>query len=319
MACAFALLLAPRVLSAADGLVGTNGAFRDPQPVVRPLPPVFSPDASAPPPGMPAKGPLPTSPAAPPAAVDGVLSGNALQYESIRAGGNELMLIDLASAWRLAARQNPTIGLARQVVEENLANLLRASVIAVPNLNAGTNYHAHNGNLQRLSGQILSVPEQQALYVGGGARTVAAETVGIPAVQIFAPLADVFYMPLAAQQDLNASNFNVRATYNSILLNVTTAYLELIGAEASFAAYRRSELDMADVLRPTLEFARVGEGLDADANRVRGSTDAAWPVAARRGKYFRRIGATVEVAAIEPLGGAAHARRATGARQRGRS
>ena len=76
-------------------------------------------------------------------------------------------------------------------------------------------------------------------------------------------------MPLAAQQDLNASNFNVRATYNSILLNVTTAYLDLVGAEASFAAYRRSELDMADVLRPAIEFARVGEGLDADANRVR--------------------------------------------------
>jgi outer membrane protein TolC len=269
MACACALLLAPQLLFAADVRGESSGDLAEQQPVVRPLPPVFSPDASAPPPGMPARGPLPTSAAPPPAAVNAVLSGNASQYESIRAGGSELMLIDLASAWRLAARQNPTIGLARQVVEENLANLLRARVIAVPNLNAGANYHAHNGNLQRSSGQILSVPEEQSLYVGGGARTVAAESVGIPAVQIFAPLADVFYMPLAAQQDLNASNFNVRATYNSILLSVTTAYLELMGAEASFSAYRRSELDMADVLRPTLEFARVGEGLDADANRVR--------------------------------------------------
>ncbi|MES1213523.1 MAG: TolC family protein, partial [Singulisphaera sp.] len=130
-------------------------------------------------------------------------------------------------------------------------------------------YHAHNGNLQRSSGQILSVPEEQSLYVGGGARAIAAETVGIPAVQIFAPLADVFYMPLAAQQDLNASNFTVRATYNSILLDVATTYLALVGAEASFAAYRRSELDMADALRPTIEFARVGEGLNSDANRIR--------------------------------------------------
>ncbi len=261
--------LLPRVLFGAGSAVGLDGAAGDPQPVVRPLPPVFSADASAPPPGMPASGPLPTSPAAPPGAVDAVLAGNALQYESIRAGGSEMQLIDLALAWRLAARQNPTIGLARQVVEENLANLLRASVIAVPNLNAGTNYHAHNGNLQRSSGQILNLPEEQSLYLGGGARTVAAESLGIPAVQIFAPLADVFYMPLAAQQDLNASNFNVRATYNSILLDVTAAYLELIRAEASFAAYRRSELDMAAVLRPTAQFARVGEGLNADANRVR--------------------------------------------------
>ena len=109
------------------------------------------------------------------------------------------------------------------------------------------------------------------MHVGGGRkRTVAvAETVGIPAVQVYAPLADVFYMPLAARQELEASNFNVRATYNSILLDVTTAYLRLVGAEASFAAYRRSELDMAENLRPTLQFARVGQGLNADANRVR--------------------------------------------------
>ncbi len=155
------------------------------------------------------------------------------------------------------------------MVAENLALLLQARVIAVPNLNAGTSYHLHNGALQPSAGQILDVPQQQALYVGGGSQTLGSQTVAVPAVQIYAPLADVFYMPLAARQELEASNFNVRATYNSILLDVTTAYLGLVRAEASFAAYRRSELDMAEVLRPTLQFARVGQGLNADANRVR--------------------------------------------------
>ncbi len=237
----------------ADGIGRASG------PGVTPLPPVYSVDASAPPPGMHAQGPLPTSPEPPRAEVGSVEEGNGAQYQSIQAGGSEVLLIDLGSAWRLAARQNPTIGLARQVVAENLALLLQSRVIAVPSLNAGTSYHLHNGALQPSAGEILDVPQQQALYVGGGAQTVGSQTIGIPAVQIYAPLADVFYMPLAVRQELEASNFDVRATYNAILLDVTTAYLGLVRAEASFAAYRRSEIDMADVLRPTVEFAASGK------------------------------------------------------------
>ena len=66
-----------------------------------------------------------------------------------------------------------------------------------------------------------------------------------------------------------ASRFDARATWNSILLDVTTRYLDLVGAESRFDALRRSELDMADVLRPTLAFAQAGQGLESDANRAR--------------------------------------------------
>ena len=191
------------------------------------------------------------------------------EYQPTQPAPAEVFPIDLLTAWRLAARQNPTIALAQQVVQENLAYLLKARTIALPNFNAGGNYHHHNGNLQRSSGVILDVPNEQSLYGGGGARTLAAESVGVPAVQFYAPVADAWFAPLAVRQDVAASRFDARATSNSILLDVTTAYLELLGAESRFDALRRSELDMAAVLRPTVAFAEAGQGLESDANRAK--------------------------------------------------
>ena len=179
------------------------------------------------------------------------------------------MPIDLMISWRLAARQNPSIGLAQQVIQERVAYLLQARTIALPSLNAGANYHAHNGNLQRSSGVILPVPAEQSLYAGGGARTLAAESVAIPAVRFFAPIADAWYAPLAARQEVSASQFASRATFNSILLDVTKRYIELLGAEARFEVLRRSELDMSEVVRATLAFTQAGQGLESDANRAR--------------------------------------------------
>jgi outer membrane protein TolC len=198
-----------------------------------------------------------------------VAQGNPQEYPSTQPTPLEVMPIDMGAAWELAARQNPTIGWTRQVVQERLANLLQARVIAVPSLNAGTTIHAHNGAVEGSAGDILRVPGQSSLYVGGGAAVAAAGTVNIPAVSIFAPVADVVYEPLAARQFVAASQFDVRATFNSILLDVSTQYLELVGAEAWFAALRHSEFDMADIVRPTLAFAAAGQGSEADANRAR--------------------------------------------------
>jgi outer membrane protein TolC len=202
-------------------------------------------------------------------AVSRVAQGNPQVYPPTQPAPVEVMPIDLAMAWQLAARQNPTIGWARQVVQERMANLLQARVIAVPSLNAGTTAHFHNGSVESADGNVMTVPGQASLYVGGGAAVAAAGTVNIPAVSIFAPVADVIYQPLAARQFVAASRYDVRATFNSILLDVSTQYLELVGAEAWFAALRHSEFDMAEIVRATLAFAEAGQGRESDANRAR--------------------------------------------------
>src|SRR5205807_2584180 len=100
--------------------------------------------------------------------------------------------IDLASALRLAEAQNPSIGVVRTAVLEALGMQQIARTLLLPSLNAGANYHHHTGNLQRSSGKIFRLDEQ-SLYFGGGARTLAAKSVAIPAVNLVSPLTDAIF------------------------------------------------------------------------------------------------------------------------------
>ena len=175
--------------------------------------------------------------------------------------------IDLSVALRLADSQNPTIGEARTFILGALAERQAARALLLPFLNAGTNYHDHTGPLQRSNGTILKLTEQ-SLYVGGGTRTLAAESVAIPAVNIFSPLTDAIFEPLAAQQRVIGSRFNASDTANKILLDVASLYIDLIGAEATLRA-RRETADEADRIADSVAaYAATGQGRPADANRA---------------------------------------------------
>lgn len=188
--------------------------------------------------------------------------------------------IDLSTALRLAAAENPQIAEARSYIGVALADLQGARALMLPTLNIGTNYHGHTGNLQRSSGRILSLSEQ-SLYTGGGARSLAAESVGVPAINIVAPLADTLYAPLAARQGLATVEFTAAATTNDILREVADQYLELLGAQAALAAERQSELEANDLAKLTANYTKVGLEQEADAHRT-GTEDRLRRVAIRR-------------------------------------
>ena len=175
--------------------------------------------------------------------------------------------IDLTAALRLAEVENPNIGEARARIGEALAFQKQAQALLIPTLNAGTNYHGHTGNLQRSSGRILSLAEQ-SLYVGGGARSLAAESVGVPAIRIFSPITDAIYEPLAARQRVEGARFSAVATANSILLDVARLYLELEGAEARLAAARQSVAEVAVIADLTASYAKAGKFPESDADRA---------------------------------------------------
>src|SRR4051794_22554391 len=78
-------------------------------------------------------------------------------------------------------------------------------------------------NLERLRAIALSRRR--------GAR-LATNTVAIPAVNIVAPLADILFEPLAARQNVDRTRFDAAATANTILLDVATLHVDLVGAEA---------------------------------------------------------------------------------------
>ena len=175
--------------------------------------------------------------------------------------------IDLATALQLADVQNPTIGEARVLILSALAERLAARALLLPYLNVGMNYHDHTGPLQRSSGTILRLTEQ-SFYFGGGARTLAAESVAIPAVNIFSPLTDAIFEPLAAQQRVIGARFNASDTANKVLLEVASLYIDLIGAEATLEARRQIAADADQIADSVAAYAETGQGRRSDADRA---------------------------------------------------
>jgi outer membrane protein TolC len=178
--------------------------------------------------------------------------------------------IDLEAALTLAGVDNPTIALAREAVQASLAEQLQARVLLLPTLDAGMDYNLHRGNLQSSQGIIRDV-NRQSLYLGGGAAAVGAGSVGVPGVRLTAHLADALFEPRATRQAVIGRQFDALATRNTILLNVTNSFFALVGAEANLQAVRQSETEAAQVAQMTANFARTGQGSEADADRARTS------------------------------------------------
>lgn len=214
--------------------------------------------------------PTPEVAAAPPASLDGATPPTGLAVVSTTPTIPQSVAplpIDLSAALRLADGQNPVIGEARIQILGALAERQAARALLLPYLNAGTNYHDHTGPLQRSNGSILKLNEQ-SLYFGGGARTVAAESVAIPAVNIFSPLTDAIYEPLAAQQRVVGARYNASDTANKVLLDVSSLYIELLGAGAVVESRRVSTGEAGRIAESVAAFARTGQGRKSDADRA---------------------------------------------------
>jgi outer membrane protein TolC len=194
-----------------------------------------------------------------------------LERASVLPAAAKELLIDLPTALQLAETENPTIALGRQAIVEAVALQTGARGMLLPTLNAGTNYHLHQGVLQTSFGLIRNLNEQ-SLYVGGGARTLAAETVAIPAVRIFSHLGDALFAPLAAAQVVCSRSADSTAIANATLLSVAKCYLDLAMAESSLDAIHQGEDSMRVVVLATAAFAKAGQGREGDFNRAR--TDA---------------------------------------------
>jgi outer membrane protein TolC len=174
--------------------------------------------------------------------------------------------LDLGVALRLAGVSNPTINIAREQVREALAGQLAARALLLPTVNIGGNYHHHDGTLQASPGFIRTV-DSQSLYLGFGARTLAAESVAFPGVRLFAHLGDAVYEPLAARQEVRVRGFEARAVENTVLLDVATEYLELIGAETRLAILHKGETELAELVRLTKANVEAGKIRPSDGKR----------------------------------------------------
>ncbi len=176
--------------------------------------------------------------------------------------------IDLVHALELGGIANPLINVAREAVQEAEAQRVAADALKLPTLNTGVNFNLHRGELQRSSGQIID-SDRQSMFFGGGAHSLAARSASFPGIRFYLPLADIISEPKVARQRLVSRNANVHTVENNTLLDVATAYIDLMRADALLVEYRKSEADFDEIVRKTEAYAKTGQGREADANRAK--------------------------------------------------
>jgi outer membrane protein TolC len=175
--------------------------------------------------------------------------------------------VDLPTVLCLAGASNPTIALAREAVIAARAEQSQANALLLPTLHAGADFNSHQGNLESSRGVIVDVDRQSA-FVGAGAAAVGAGTVTVPGVRLIGHLADAWFEPQAARQQVAAAGFDSRAVNNSILRDAAVQYFALLGAQARLAALRQSIDDLDAVVRQTASFAKAGQGRQSDTDRA---------------------------------------------------
>ena len=179
----------------------------------------------------------------------------------------ETQAIDLPSALKLAGAQNSDIQLARERITASLAVRQLAAAQWLPNLNAGVSLDHHIGPLQQANGNFINV-HRDSLSTGFGTNAVGGGTITIPGLQWNANLSEIIHRNLAGRQIVVQSRHAGQAVENQILLQVASAYLEILRGEGRSAAARKTREDAHEVARITGNFAKIGQGRQADADRA---------------------------------------------------
>jgi outer membrane protein TolC len=107
-----------------------------------------------------------------------------------------------------------------------------------------------------------------SLYLGFGAGAVGAGTVNVPGVVWAGNVSEVIYASLFSRQVVRQRQFASDAVRNDVLLSVASAYLNLLRAEAARAIAIEIRGDAREVARVTANYARTGQGRQADADRA---------------------------------------------------
>src|SRR5262249_15669550 len=131
----------------------------------------------------------------------------------------------------------------------------RAEVLWLPSLEAGPTWTRHDGQIQRATGEVITV-SRSALFVGGAA-ALTLDT------------SDALFAPLAARQLTAASQARAAARANDLLLDVALAYTDLLQAYAELDINAETLRHARRLLEITTEFERTGKGVAADTARAR--------------------------------------------------
>jgi outer membrane protein TolC len=182
-------------------------------------------------------------------------------------GDRPSLPLDLANALGLTQAQNPRVAFAQAQIAQSLAVHNAARAMWLPSIRTGGNYNKHEGQIQRVEGENITV-SRGAAYGGLGAFAVGAGSPAIPGVYAMFHTTDAIFQRRITGYALEAREFQATATMNDQLLETALAYLALLEA-AQRRAIAGETLEHGEQLaRLTSEFARTGAGNEADADRA---------------------------------------------------
>ncbi|MEM6470497.1 MAG: TolC family protein, partial [Planctomycetota bacterium] len=176
--------------------------------------------------------------------------------------------MNLPSVLAAVGGQHPAVSLARWRVQQAYAQLDSARVLWLPSIRAGFGFHRHDGNYQASNGDIVDVNRNSFQY-GLGVAATGAGTTQQPGIVARFHFADAIFEPKVAERRAWADGHAAGATLNSQLLEAASAYTELVAAHQLEAVIASARDRMAVLAKLTSDFAEAGEGLQADADRLR--------------------------------------------------
>ncbi len=174
--------------------------------------------------------------------------------------------LDMSTALALVAGQNPQVAYAQSRIREAYANLQAANVLWLPTIQTGVSYHRNEGNLQDSSGAILDV-NRSSLQAGLGAGAVGAGTTTQPGIVAQFYLVDAIFQPRIAERNVWAQQHASDAVLNDQLLEAALAYQELLRAYQLQAVADETVAGSEKLVQLTGDFAKAGQGTQADADR----------------------------------------------------
>lgn len=176
--------------------------------------------------------------------------------------------LDLQSALAMVGGDHPAVGFAQWRVQAAYAQLDQAEVLWLPSLQVGFSFHRHDGNYQASNGQIVDV-NRSSFQAGLGSGATGAGTTPRPGLVAQFHLKDAIFQPNIAEKTAWAHGHSATGVYQKHLLDVSLAYLKLMHAEQESVILEESRKRTGDLAQLTENFATTGQGLRADADRMK--------------------------------------------------
>ena len=175
------------------------------------------------------------------------------------------------------------------------AQLTRAKVLWVPQLNIGGDYIRHDGGGPDFNKGILTAPSVNFFYGGGGLWEIQA-------------LTDVFFEPLVKRQVLNSRQADIQTAKNDAALMTATTYFDVhqhrgMYAGSLYCVERGRDLveriaSLSNELVPEVEVQRA-RNLLADLEQQATSARQAWRVSSARLTRVLRLNPLAVVVPLE--------------------